>query len=1254
MLYRDLVQFEPIETVIKLRDTDEKGKARELVRTYVISERMADRLANVVIPQLQFQTPHDNKGVLIVGNYGTGKSHLMAMLSAIAEHADLVSELSHKRVAEAAQAIAGRFKVRRVEIGASTRSLRDILLDELEEALALWGTPFSFPAADQVTNNKDPLIQAVAGFRARYPEQGILLVVDELLDYLRSREERQLILDLGFLRELGEVASATPFRLIGGLQETLFDSPRFAFVASQLRRVRDRFEQVSIVREDIAHVVSHRLLAKEDRQLAWIAEHLRQFAPLYSGLVERLEEFAALFPIHPAYIETFERVFIAEKREVLSTFSRAIKGLLDKPVPEEQPGLISYDHYWDVLREDPSTRSIPEVAEVIEKSNVLQGLVASSYTRPHLLSMAQRIIRALSVQRLTTGDINLPLGVTAEALRDELCLHMRLPEPSADFLLDQVQVALNEIIRTVQGQFISHNEANGQYYIDVKKSVDFDAKIKVRGEMLSHDDLNRYFFDALSQAMSLSETTYVTNFRIWFYELPWEAHGVTRPGYLFLGAPNERSTAQPPRDFYVYFLPPFGSLQWHDEERSDEVILALTETGEGFERIVRNYAGARDMAITSAQYRTQYNEKADIYLRELTRWFRDHLAQHLKITYQGVTQPVAEVLAQARSTASRGIADLVRLVAARLLETEFGERYPGYPRFTGLPQPISEEARAASALEAVRALAGGRLTNLARVVLQGLELCDAEGKVRPYTSRYATSFLERLQQQPEGHVVNRGELITQVAGGIQPIEKDPTFALEPEWVAVALLALVYDGDIELSLSGTEALNAGNIERAALNSMDKLTDFRFYKRPPTLPVGLWSEILEVLGLAPGLVRDENTREEAVRELQRVVNAETSRVTELEDRVKRGITLWNAPLFTDSFAVRVEQGLVVGRELPEVTFQQLDVLPHLRQCKRFLEQLTPFNTVGKLRNLRLSPTEVAETRRSRAALENLEALLHQVDHIQPLTTYLAEAQASLPKEHPWAERAAAERQELLATLRRVGRGEGKIQGAELARQLERLKREYIAAYTELHRRTVLGPAADERRVRIYHSARLQAARQLTGLELLPSAELDRWNKAISALQPCPQFHEGLLEDSPVCPHCHLRPAQQDLGQDAEKLLGQLDEQLDALLLRWRQALRSALQSDTAQSSLTAMTGPERRPIEAFLAQSEGEAALPEGFVGVASQALRGIQALAIAPEALLEALKAGGLPCTVEDFQARFARFLQEVMRGHDVRNTRVVF
>ncbi len=300
MRYRDLVQFDPIESIIHLCDADVLSEAQHLVRTYVISDRMAEQLTDLVFPQLQIRTPRDNKGVLVVGNYGTGKSHLMSVLSAVAEYPECVPLLTHLEVRAAAERIGGQFKVVRTEVGSVTGSLHDMLLRDLEEALAAWGTPYTFPPADQVTNNKAPLIEAVQGFRQRYPDQGILLVVDELLDYLRTREERALILDLGFLRELGEVCKATPFRFLAGVQETLFDNPRFAFVAQQLRRVRDRFEQVSIAREDIAYVVAHRLLKKDDTQLAWITEHLRQFTPLYGRLAERLDEFARLFPIHPA------------------------------------------------------------------------------------------------------------------------------------------------------------------------------------------------------------------------------------------------------------------------------------------------------------------------------------------------------------------------------------------------------------------------------------------------------------------------------------------------------------------------------------------------------------------------------------------------------------------------------------------------------------------------------------------------------------------------------------------------------------------------------------------------------------------------------------------------------------------------------------------------------------------------------------------------------------------------------------------
>src|SRR5271166_4352941 len=114
MKYSDLVKFEPIESVIQLEQADSPAAVRQLVQTFVISKRMAEQLCDLVIPNLQFETPADNKGVLIVGNYGTGKSHLLSLISGLAEHPDMVKIVKNKAVVDGSKSIAGKFKVIRL------------------------------------------------------------------------------------------------------------------------------------------------------------------------------------------------------------------------------------------------------------------------------------------------------------------------------------------------------------------------------------------------------------------------------------------------------------------------------------------------------------------------------------------------------------------------------------------------------------------------------------------------------------------------------------------------------------------------------------------------------------------------------------------------------------------------------------------------------------------------------------------------------------------------------------------------------------------------------------------------------------------------------------------------------------------------------------------------------------------------------------------------------------------------------------
>ena len=332
MKYSDVVDIPaPLEEVKQVRDSGSEDVARLDVETYVISDRMATQLTEVVLSNLRFDAPSNNKGIFIVGTYGTGKTHLMSVIAAVAEFPDLLSEVRHKDLADSLGPISGAFQVVRFDIGASAMSLRDIVCTELSKGLA------ERPPIEEVTNTKDSLVEMMAAFEAVHPDHGLLFVLDEMLDYLRGRKDAELIQDLAFLREVGETCKNTRFRMICGLQESLFDNPRFAGAADAIRRVKDRFDQVRIAREDVAFVVRERLLPKSSAQKDRIRKHLTPFAPLYDGMAERLEDFVDLYPIHPAYLATFEQLTLVEKREVLRTVESEIRQRVDAEVPADEP-----------------------------------------------------------------------------------------------------------------------------------------------------------------------------------------------------------------------------------------------------------------------------------------------------------------------------------------------------------------------------------------------------------------------------------------------------------------------------------------------------------------------------------------------------------------------------------------------------------------------------------------------------------------------------------------------------------------------------------------------------------------------------------------------------------------------------------------------------------------------------------------------------------------------------------------------------
>ncbi len=1240
MKYGDLIQFEQIESVIQLLDAGRSDEAKKLVATYVISDDMAERISKLMVPQLSFDDTVDHKGVLIVGNYGTGKSHLMSVLSLVAEDAAYAPMIRHPKVAEAVAPIAGRFKVLRIEVGGLQMPLRQIITLQLERFLEKIGVDYTFPTADKELNNKDSFEEMMAAFAEKFPDQGVLLVVDEFLEYLQSRRDHELVQDLAILRQIGEVTKHLKFRFVAGVQEAIFDSVRFQHVADSMRRVNERFTQILIDRQDVSFVVSARLLKKTADQQNKIREYLTPFAKFYGSMNERMDEYVRLFPVHPDYLKTFEQIHFTEKRGALKTIEAAMLAILDQEVPADKPLFISYESFWNTIKTNSVLRADPNIKEVMRVSEVLESRVQQAFTRPAYKAMALRVINALAVHRLTTGgDIHVPIGPTAAELRDALCLFQPgvedMPGDPAENLLSMVQTVMREVLKTVNGQFISKAPDTEQYYLDLKKDIDYDAQIEKRAEALSDDALDRAYYSAVKALMECSDDLRYPGFQIWQYQIEWQERRVERMGYLFFGAPNDRPTAQPERDFYIYFIQPFDKPKFSDNNLADEVFFRLKSPDEDYKRYLSQYAAALDLASTaSGGAKAVYLSKAQDSLRSMSKWLQEKQMTAFEVTYQGKKKNLQDWAkgvslrdrARLGSDERINFRDVVNVISGLVLGQRFVDLSPEYPTFSVL---VTEANRKQLIGNALRALAGGTRTKDALAVLDALELLDGD-RVDPANSRYAQEVLNRLKAKGHGQVLNRSELLS----GSFDIEyfAPIKYRLEPDLLVTVLSGLVYSGDLVLSITG-DKIDSGKLTQLAERSLEELKQFKHVEAPKEINLAVLRALFELFDLPSGLAQKASQGDtEPVIKLQEKVSALVPRVLKAGSDLQQGkLGFWGQNLLREEEAK--------------------DWYARLDSLKKFTESLAPYNTVGKLKNLRVTQEDLDGQKKNLEILAAVERLLELVVELGSAASYLSQAEMVLPAEHPWVKQAGTARK---ALQEKLSQDRAAKHAAEYRQTLNQLKKDYITAYIASHSKARLGVAEDKTRNALRKDDRLLALRVLAGVSLMPTSQLTAFEESLNGLKSCSSLDEPTLVTAPVCPHCQFRPSAEQLELiPAANRLHKLDDDLDQLVANWQQTLLENLEDPFTQDSLGLLPPASKTQIDAFLASRKLPDPMTAEFANAVQEALSGLEKIAVKGDEIKQALLQGGSPATPDDLRKRFDTFMNERCKGKDATKLRFV-
>ena len=325
-----LFDFHEIKDVIDI-DTDLKHDdlQRELVSSYIISEGIEQQIVDFYD---NLKTPN-HKAVKILGNYGSGKSHLIAFLVSSIIRPELRNLISNTRVKEASKDVNRKFISVQFELQAQHLDLSYIFFRRLESNIKK-AYNIEIPKYHiEVIDFKEHLTSIIDTIKSTDPTLGLLVVIDEVSDFLSTKPEHEMKRDFQFLRAMAQVCQSQDFLLVTSMQEDVYSSERFKHIAAQAGRIDQRFKNIIIRRETIHQVISQRIVPKSANQKAEIESKLKTYAEKIDDVSSKMDQYIELFPFTPFLLNLFDELPYFEKRGVIQFAQSEVKHKLNKSFP---------------------------------------------------------------------------------------------------------------------------------------------------------------------------------------------------------------------------------------------------------------------------------------------------------------------------------------------------------------------------------------------------------------------------------------------------------------------------------------------------------------------------------------------------------------------------------------------------------------------------------------------------------------------------------------------------------------------------------------------------------------------------------------------------------------------------------------------------------------------------------------------------------------------------------------------------------
>ncbi|MFZ4402036.1 MAG: DUF6079 family protein [Bacteroidales bacterium] len=1217
MKYKDLIDFEPIIEIIKFSRIKEADYQNTLVKTFVFSDTFKNHLIPIMVKNLDFNYAGETFGLQVVGNYGTGKSHLMSLISLIAENGDLLDFIKDEKPKNELKAISGKFKVLRFELG-NTESLWEVITYQIETYLNELGVKFSFDGHGPKPYF-DKLQLMMAEFEEKFPEKGFLIVIDEMLAYLKGRSTPdKLNQDLSVLQALGQSCDKSKFKFIFGVQEMIYHSSEFQFAAEMLQHVNDRYKDIMITKEDVAFIVKNRLLKKNEHQKQKIRDHLDPFLSLFTDMHGRTQDYIDLFPVHPTYFENFEKIRIGKsQREILKTLSNQFSEILEYDVPKDNPGLLTYDSYWEDIQKNQDLMAIPDVRKVKEITETINDKIDTYFTgtRESKKLIALRITNACAI-KLLQHELNKQNGTNSEHLVDDLCLTDKLAF-DRDFLIDIIDSAAQQIITATSGQYFDKNVENGEYHLRIEGGINFDQKIKDYAATMADAQKDEYFFKFLEVNLPLDHDTYRTGFRIWEHNIEWKSHKTYRDGYIFFGNPNEKSTTQPRQHFYMYFMPIFDDAKKTRNHEEDEVYFIFDGISKEFKDAVTLYGAALALEVRAdSSQKTIYRQKIDEINKKARSLFDQEYVQITKVDYNGKELPLSGYPLQGAGFTKEQI---FSNVASIVFEDWFENERPNYPKFTQLNASVAKENFDRLIKQALLKIATPEQANRdGEGILSGLGLW-VPGMLDFSHSPYAKNLLKLLLEKGDGKVLNRDEIIEYIDKS-DNLWLSEDFKIEAELEFLVMSTLAALGEIEITLISGKAINSTNLYE--LKDIQKQDFYSFTHIKP--PKGLNLAALKIMFIGM-LGRDLSTQ-------LKDTSTYTHLVSAANEWAKRAVTIFN----------KVQGGFVFkGIEIiseDEALKYRID----FTAFSGFCDKLANYTSEARIKNFPYSVEELTKILPVKAKIENVEKQLAEVALLNDEISYLQQCKQYVID--PIFKEDITNTINQLASILLSGDA---IKIDAYKTDLNKYKEQYADWYLKLYLKHRISEADNTQKHALLDSNNKAICDILKEADFLSTGQYSQWLNKISKLQPA----DSIVNKSLIltAPYQDFNP----IDFEGVEILSvkQIKSNLNDLVEQWIATLKDTLEDPMVKKKMNLLD----QSLQTLLADfKEGKITLAKDNALRIRNAIMDLHKGLEKVEVSIEGMKATfNKPLTPDEAIDAFKTYIDQLAKGKERDKIRII-